>query len=155
MYSLGYGDIFDVQPIVTTGNTFFLHEDWGETKSRAELSKYEDSPSIPTGTLIDLVLSDNTPCYCELSLKAPWKPWSDLYDPSIPCGLSALLFSGLAVMDGRGTFNLLRIVDDEIAVPYDGEVHCQVTDLHTLVHVLKSRKKRVRECALSGSRARK
>lgn len=44
-------------------------------------------------------------------------------------------------MDGRGTFNLLRIVDDEVAVPYDGEVHRQVTDLHTLVHVLKSRKK--------------
>lgn len=42
-------------------------------------------------------------------------------------------------MDGRGTFNLLGIVDDEIAVPYDGEVHCQVTDLNTLVHVLKSR----------------
>lgn len=42
-------------------------------------------------------------------------------------------------MDGRGTFNLLGIVDDEIAVPYDGEVHRQVTDLHTLVHVLKGR----------------
>lgn len=42
-------------------------------------------------------------------------------------------------MDGRGTFNLLGIVDDEIAVPYDGEVHCQVTDLNALVHVLKSR----------------
>lgn len=44
-------------------------------------------------------------------------------------------------MDGRGTFNLLGIVDDEIAVPYDGEVHCQVTDLHTLIHVLKRRER--------------
>lgn len=49
-------------------------------------------------------------------------------------------------MDGRSTFNLLGIVDDEIAVPYDGEVHRQVTDLHTLVHVLKKQKQRVREC---------
>lgn len=79
------------------------------------------------------------PSYCELSLRAPWKPWSDLNNPSIPCGLSALYHSGLAVMDGRGTFNLLGIVDDEIAVPYDGEVHCQVTDLNALVHVLKSK----------------
>ena len=55
-------------------------------------------------------------------------------------------------MDGRGTFNLLGIVDDEIAVPYDGEVHRQVTDLHTLVHVLKKQKQRVRENALSGAR---
>lgn len=57
-------------------------------------------------------------------------------------------------MDGRGTFNLLGIVDDEIAVPYDGEVHCQVTDLHTLVHVLKKQKQRVRECVVSGSKVR-
>ena len=64
-----------------------------------------------------------------------------------PRGLSALHSSGLAVMDCRVTFNLLGIVDDEIAVPYDGEVHCQVTDLHTLVHVLQSRYSRVRECA--------
>lgn len=56
-------------------------------------------------------------------------------------------------MDTRGTFNLLRIVDDEIAVPYDGEVHCQVTDLHTLVHVLKSRTQS-KGSALSGSRVR-
>lgn len=106
---------------------------------RVKLSKYEDSPFTPLGTQVIGCFFDNTPCYCELYLKAFWEPWSGLYDPSILCGLSALHFSGLAVMDGKGTFNLLGIVDDEIAVPYDGEVHCQVTDLHTLVHVLKRR----------------
>lgn len=115
--------------------------DGGETKSSCEsqtgkIWRFTLHPSKHTS---DWVLFDNNPCYCELSLKALWKPWNDLYNPSIPCGLSALHSSGLAVMDGRGTFNLLGIVDDEIAVPYDGEVHCQVTDLHTLVHVLKSR----------------
>lgn len=95
--------------------------------------------SSPLRRTSDWVLFDNTPCHCELSLKPLWEPSSALYDPSIPCILSALHSSGMAVMDDRGTFNLLWIVDDEIAVPYDGEVHCQVTDLHTLVHVLKSR----------------
>lgn len=66
--------------------------------------------------------------------------------------MSALHSSVLAVMDGRSTFNLLGIVDDEIAVPYDGEVHRQVTDLHTLVHVLKKQKQRARENAVSGAR---
>lgn len=53
-------------------------------------------------------------------------------------------------MDGGGTFNLLGIVDDEIAVPYDGELRCQVADLRTLVHVLKSKKKKRSECVESG-----
>ena len=102
----------------------------------------------PSRSTSDLVLFDNTPRFCELSLKAMWEPWSVLCGPPFPRGLSALHSSGLAVMDCRVTFNLLGIVDDEIAVPYDGEVHCQVTDLHTLVHVLKSRDAEWgRECA--------
>lgn len=59
----------------------------------------------------------------------------------------------MAMIDGENTFNLLRIVDDEIAVPYNGEVHCQVTDLHTLVHVLKGRKReKVRRKQIQGGR---
>lgn len=77
-----------------------------------------------SGRTSDLVLFDNAPRYCELSLKAFCEPWSVRYKLSVARGLSALHSSGLAVMDGRGTFNLLRIVDDEVAVPYDGEVHC-------------------------------
>lgn len=92
------------------------------------------------------MLFDNAPCYSELSRKAFCEPWSALYKLSIARGLSALHSSGLAVMDGEGTFNLLGIVDDEVAIPYDGEVHCQVTDLHTLVHVLKSRNRDWGEC---------
>lgn len=141
VYILGCEDVFNVQPTMTTDKHLFLHDD-GEESNGSRESQTEQIWRFtlhPSGHASDWVLFDNTPCYCELSLKALWEPWSDLYDPSIPCGLSALHFSGLAVMDGRGTFNLLGIVDDEIAVPYDGEVHCQVTDLHTLVHVLKSR----------------
>lgn len=93
----------------------------------------------PSGLTSDWVLFDSARCYWELSLKVLWEPWSAFYKLSIPCGLSSLHSYGLAVMDGRGTFNLLGIVDDEVAVPYNGEVHCQVTDLHTLIHVLKSR----------------
>lgn len=42
-------------------------------------------------------------------------------------------------MDGTGTFNLLGIVDDEIAVPNDRKVHSQVTDPYTLIDVLRER----------------
>lgn len=79
--------------------------------------------------------------------------------PPIPPGLSALHSSGLAVMDCRVTFNLPGIVDDEIAVPYDGEVHCQVTDLHTLVQVLQKQEQRMRgvcgECTQGGRKSRR
>lgn len=126
---------------MTTDKLLFLHGDGEVTKNSYE-SQSEQIWRFtlhPARCTSDWVLFDNTPFYCELSPEALWEPWNALCDPSIPCGLSALHFSGLAVMDGRVTFNLLGIVDDEIAVPYDGEVHCQVTDLHTLVHVLKSR----------------
>lgn len=126
---------------MTADKHLSVQDDGQETKSGSK-SQAEQIWKIilqPFRCTSDWVLFDNTPCYCELSLKALQEPSSAFYDPSIPCRLSVLHFSGMAVIDDRGTFNLLWIVNDEIAVPYNGEVHCQVTDLHTLVHVLKSR----------------
>lgn len=37
------------------------------------------------------------------------------------------------------TFQVLRVVDDEIAIPHHGKVHGQVADVHPVVLVLRGR----------------
>lgn len=137
----GYMHTPNRKSTLTTDKHLFLHDDGEETKSSQENQTEQiwRFTLHPSGIQVIGCFLITLPAIVNFLF---WEPWSALYDPSIPCGLSALHFSGLAMMDGRGTFNLLWIVDDEIAVPYDGEVHCQVTDLHTLVHVLKSRNRK-------------